>query len=69
MGLKERIKRLEGSRDPYPPCPECGGRIVFEEHQPEDGTVTYPEGDRPCSRCNNAGFGDAPGKIVVVSCA
>jgi DNA-directed RNA polymerase subunit RPC12/RpoP len=53
MGIRDRTRRLEkrAGLDKEGPCPECGGRIVFAEHQP-DGTVTYPFGG-PCSTCGN----------------
>ena len=52
MGLRDRVRRLEGPRGPEDRCPECGGRIILEEHH-EDGTVAYPFGG-PCSACGNA---------------
>ncbi len=63
MSIKHRIKKLEERRGPEP-CASCGGRIIYEEHH-EDGSVSYPEGDMPCSVCRNAGWGGAPGVIVV----
>lgn len=68
MGLRDRTRRLEkrmGLRDKDKPCPECGGRIVYEEIL-EDGTVTYPQGE-PCEACGSGGWGGAPGRIVVES--
>lgn len=58
MGLRARTRRLEkrmGLRDKDKPCPECGGRIVYEEIL-EDGTVTYPQGE-PCEACGRGGVG------------
>ncbi len=52
MGLKDRIRRLEGPRRPER-CPECGDRIITEEIA-EDGTVTYPFGE-PCGACGSRG--------------
>lgn len=64
MGIKDRLKRLEGRREPEY-CLECDGKIIFQKRHP-DGTVTYPEGNEPCAACNNAGWGGAVGVIEVV---
>ena len=60
MGLKDRIRRLEGAPEPER-CPECGGKIILEEHR-EDGTVTYPHGP-PCEACGSRGDA-ASGRIA-----
>ncbi len=52
MGLKARLTRLEGPQGPEDWCPECGGKIIYEEIA-EDGTVTYPGGE-PCAVCGSA---------------
>jgi hypothetical protein len=38
--------------DRDPPCPECNGRLLYRERA-VDGTISYPQGGRPCSTCNN----------------
>lgn len=57
MGLKDRIRKLEGPRGPER-CPECAGRIILKEYH-EDGTVTYPHGE-PCEECGSR----PPGAII-----
>ena len=65
MGLKDRTRKLEQRAygGPEPPCPECGGRIIFEEIA-EDGTVTYPEGE-PCPACDSWPPDGRIGRIIV----
>lgn len=63
MGLKDRIRNLEGSREPER-CPECQGRIFVFEHKP-DGTVDYLAG-RPCSTCGNRSADGSIRRIEVV---
>jgi DNA-directed RNA polymerase subunit RPC12/RpoP len=54
MGLQRRVKRLKKQTglDRDPPCPECNGRLLYRERA-VDGTISYPQGGRPCSTCNN----------------
>lgn len=62
MGLKGRVRRLEGPREPER-CPECGDRIVYVEHH-EDGTTTYPFGE-PCGACGSRPPGGGIGIMEV----
>ncbi|MDP8899616.1 MAG: hypothetical protein M3N33_00390 [Actinomycetota bacterium] len=62
MGLKDRIRRLEGPRDPDR-CPACGGKIIEEEIL-KDGTVTYPQGG-PCEACGSRGSAGRICRIVL----
>ncbi len=63
MGLRGRLQRLEGRIQPKA-CPECGDRIILEEHH-EDGTVSYPLGE-PCEACGSEGAPGQIGRIVVM---
>ncbi len=67
MGLRRRIKKAEERAygGPAPPCPECGGKIIFEEID-EDGNATYPQGG-PCETCGSRGSSASGriGRIVV----
>ncbi len=50
MGLKDRLRRLEG-KGPPEGCPACGGKIIIGEQQ-DDGTVVW-DGDGPCEECGS----------------
>lgn len=50
MGLKDRVKKLEGKGRPGG-CPACGSKIIIGEEQ-EDGTVVW-DGDGPCAECGS----------------
>lgn len=50
MGLKDRLRRLEG-KGPPEGCPGCGGKIVVGERQ-GDGSVVW-DGDGPCEECGS----------------
>lgn len=51
MGLKDRLRRLEG-KGPPKGCPACGGKIIIGEEQ-DDGTVVW-DGDGPCEECGSS---------------
>lgn len=59
---EDRLRSLEDEHSEEP-CPACGGKVIFEEHQPGGG-VFYPMGT-PCNTCGSAGIGGRPGKVVV----
>lgn len=50
MGLKDRIKKLEGRERPEG-CPACGNRIILGERQ-DDGSVVW-EDPGPCEECGS----------------
>lgn len=62
MAMEDRVDRLEREAGPRR-CEACGGKVIFEEQQP-DGSVVYPLGE-PCPTCGSADKNGTPGKIIV----
>lgn len=63
MGLKDRVKKLEG-KGPPKGCPACGGKIIIGERQ-DDGSVVW-EGDGPCGECGSIATGSGQVTRIVV---